>query len=49
MVSFRLCYNLNKHISDQNSILGLRLASWAVAVIGPLVQANIYGVVKMVE
>jgi elongation factor P hydroxylase len=27
MTSFRLCYNLNKHTSDYDYILGLRLAS----------------------
>jgi hypothetical protein len=35
MTSFRLCYNLNKHTSDWDFILGLHPASWAVAIIGP--------------
>jgi hypothetical protein len=45
MASFWLYYNLNKHTSDYDSILWLRPASWAVAVIGPPVQRNIYGIV----
>jgi hypothetical protein len=45
MVSFWLCYNLNKYISDRDSILGLHPASWAVAVIRPLIRMNIYGIV----
>jgi hypothetical protein len=44
MTNFRLCYDLNKHTSDQNSILGLYPASWAVTAIGPLVQGNICGI-----
>jgi hypothetical protein len=43
--SFRLCYNLNKHTSDQDSIFRLRPASSAVVVIGPPVRMNIYGIV----
>jgi hypothetical protein len=45
MVSFRLYYNLNKHTSDRDSILGLHPASWTVTVIGPPVQMNICGIV----
>jgi hypothetical protein len=45
MVIFWLCYDLNKHTSGQNSILGLHPASWAVAAIGPLVQGNICDIV----
>jgi hypothetical protein len=47
MTSFWLCYNLNKHTSDWNSILRLHPASWAVTVIVPLIRMNIYGIVKM--
>jgi hypothetical protein len=47
MASFRLCYNLNKHISGRDSILGLHPASWAVAVIRPPVRMNICGIVTM--
>jgi hypothetical protein len=46
MASFQLCYNLHKHTSDWDSILGLHPASWAVAVIEPLVQVNICGIVN---
>jgi hypothetical protein len=45
MVSFWLCYNLNKHTSDWDSILELHPASWTITVIGPLVQMNICGIV----
>jgi hypothetical protein len=45
MTSFLLCYNLNKYTFDRDSILELRPASWAIAVIGPLVQVNICCVV----
>jgi hypothetical protein len=45
MISFRLCYNLNKHTSDYDSILGLRPISWVVVVIGPPVRMNICGIV----
>jgi hypothetical protein len=37
MTNFQLCYNLNKHTSDRNSILELYPASWIITVIGPLV------------
>jgi hypothetical protein len=46
MTSFRHCYNFNKHISDQDSILGLRSASLAVTAIGPLARVNICGIVR---
>jgi hypothetical protein len=49
MASLRLCYNFNKHTSDYDSILWLRPASWAVAVIGPLVRMNICGIVNLAE
>jgi hypothetical protein len=45
MASFRLCYNLNKHTSDQDSILGLHPASWDVAVIGLSARMNICDIV----
>jgi hypothetical protein len=45
MASFWLCYNLNKHTSDYDSILWLRPASCAIVVIGPLIRMNIYGIV----
>jgi hypothetical protein len=45
MVSFRLCYNLNKYTSNRDSILGLHPASCAITVIGPLVRMNICGIV----
>jgi hypothetical protein len=47
MASFRLCYDLNKHTSDRDSILGLHPASWAIAAIDPLVRVNIYGIVTL--
>jgi hypothetical protein len=47
MTNFRLCYNLNKHTSDYESIFRLRPASWVVAVIGPPVRMNIYGIVNL--
>jgi hypothetical protein len=46
MASFQLCYNLNKYTSDRDFILGLHPASWAVAVIGHLIRANICGIVN---
>jgi hypothetical protein len=46
MASFRLCYNLGKHTSDQDSILGLHPVSWVVAVIGPPIRMNICGIVS---
>jgi hypothetical protein len=45
MTSFWLCYDLNKHASDWDFILGLHPASWTVAVIGPPVQINICGII----
>jgi hypothetical protein len=45
MASFLLCYDLNKHTSDQNSILELHPVSRAVAAIGALVQVNICDIV----
>jgi hypothetical protein len=45
MASFQLCYDLNKHTFDQDSILGLHPASWVITAIGPLVWVNICGVV----
>jgi hypothetical protein len=45
MTNFQLCYNLNKHASDRDSILELRTVSWAVTVIESLIRANIYGIV----
>jgi hypothetical protein len=36
MVSFQFCYNLNKHVTDRDSWLGLRPTLWAVTAIGPL-------------
>jgi hypothetical protein len=45
MTSFRLCYNLNKHTSDQGSILGLHPVSWVVTVIGLPVRMNICGII----
>jgi hypothetical protein len=42
---FRLCYNLNKHTSDRDSILGLHPASWAVTVIEHLIRVNICGII----
>jgi hypothetical protein len=46
IASFRLCYNLNKHTSDYDSIFRLRPVSWAVAVIGPPVRMNICGIIR---
>jgi hypothetical protein len=36
MASFQLFYNLNNHVPDQDSWLGLRPTSWAATAIGPL-------------
>jgi hypothetical protein len=49
MINFRLCYDLNKHTSDRDSILGLHPASWAIVAIGPLTQVNIYGIITIVS
>jgi hypothetical protein len=46
MESFRLCYNLNKHTSNRDSILVLHPASWGVTVIGPSVRMNICGIIS---
>jgi hypothetical protein len=40
MASFQFCYNLNKHVPDQNSLLGLCPTSWAVAAIGSLTRVT---------
>jgi hypothetical protein len=45
MASFQLCYDLNKHTSDRDSILVLHPASWPITAIGPLVRENICGIV----
>jgi hypothetical protein len=45
MTNFQLCYNLNKHASDRESILELHTVLWAVVVIESLIRANIYGIV----
>jgi hypothetical protein len=49
MISFRLCYDLNKHTSDRDSILGLHPALWVIVAIGPLTQVNIYGIITIVS
>jgi hypothetical protein len=36
MASFQFCYNINKHVPDWDSRLGLRSTSWAATAIGPL-------------
>jgi hypothetical protein len=36
MTSFQFCYNLNKHVPDRDSWLGLCPTSWDAAAIGPL-------------
>jgi hypothetical protein len=38
MANFQFCYNLNKHVPDRDSWLGLRLSSWVIAAIGPLAR-----------
>jgi hypothetical protein len=45
MASFRLCYNLNKHTSDMDSILALHPTSWTVAAIGPLIRVNLCSII----
>jgi hypothetical protein len=45
MTIFRLCYDLNKHTSVRDSILGLYPALWVIAAIGPLARVNICGIV----
>jgi hypothetical protein len=47
MSNFRLYYDLNKHIFDRESILGLHAVSHAITVIGPLTRVNIYGIVNI--
>jgi hypothetical protein len=45
MANFRFCYDLNKHISDRDSILELHPASWAITAIELLIRVNICGIV----
>jgi hypothetical protein len=45
MTIFRLCYDLNKHTSDRDSILELHPVSCVVAAIGPLTRVNICGII----
>jgi hypothetical protein len=38
MAIFQFCYNLNKHIPDWDSWIGLRPTWWTAAATGPLAQ-----------
>jgi hypothetical protein len=40
MASFQFCYNLNKHVPDCDSWLGLHPTSWATTAIGPLTRVT---------
>jgi hypothetical protein len=40
MANFQFYYNLNKHVPDRDSWLGLRPTSWAAVAIGPRAQVT---------
>jgi hypothetical protein len=40
MTRFQFHYNINKHVPDWDSWLGLCPASWATAAIGPLTRVT---------